>query len=172
MSWRWDISSVLNGPILTLPSAAPSSSSVWSKRRPWLETAPPSCTMSKRLFSPHSSFCLQRCFVVPVLCDSTQRDSTGSHIRKEKCRRLSQKLTLVKTCSFKWTVYICATQYSLHCKYTSPLPPFTYRAAALGASWPSVCCSRTPTCSAQGSGIRPATFRWLQQSFYHTSCSL
>lgn len=44
--WRWDIFSALNGPTLTLLSAARSSSSVWSKRRPWLETAPPSCTMS------------------------------------------------------------------------------------------------------------------------------
>ena len=47
--WRWDIFSALNGPTPMLLSAAPSSSSAWSRRRPWLETAPPSCTMSTSL---------------------------------------------------------------------------------------------------------------------------
>lgn len=48
--WRWDIFSALNGPTLTLLSAAPSSSSASSKRRQWLEMAPPLFMTSKFVF--------------------------------------------------------------------------------------------------------------------------
>lgn len=70
-SWRWDIFSALNGPTLTLLSAALSSSSVSSKKRPWLETAPPSCTTSM-FFLPLccpllvALWFLSRCFGVLV----------------------------------------------------------------------------------------------------------
>lgn len=52
MFWRWDIFSALNGQIPTLLSAAPSSSSVSSRRRPWLEMVPLLCTMSMFEFIP------------------------------------------------------------------------------------------------------------------------
>lgn len=52
MFWRWDTSSALSGRTLTLLSAAPSSSSVSSRRRPWLEMDPPSYTMSMCFLQP------------------------------------------------------------------------------------------------------------------------
>lgn len=110
MSWRWDISSVLNGPILTLLSAAPLSSSVWSKRRPWPEMDLPSCTMSKRLFSPHSVLLLTA--LVCVFCIVWRyTGSTGRHIRnnglflyvlvKTRCITSVSFLVHILKCSFR-----------------------------------------------------------------------